>query len=94
LYRVPISLSVAVKFNDGISFSWANSSLPRAARVMAGVAMGYGIFTKRISSHLRICSVRALSMKAQFSKKVILKIVLLTVATFVNGLGGKTKSDS
>jgi hypothetical protein len=56
--------------------------------------MRRGIFTKRISSHLRICSMRALSMKAQSSKKVILRIVLLTVATFVSKLGGKAKSDS
>jgi hypothetical protein len=94
LFRVPISLSAAIKFNDRITFSWANFSLPRAARVMARVVMGRGIFMKRISSHLRICSVRALSMKAQSSKKVISKIVQLTVATFVNKLGGKTKSDS
>jgi hypothetical protein len=66
----------------------------RFNRVMARVAVGRGIFAKRISSHLRICSVGALSMKAQSSKKVILKIVLLTVATFVNKLGGKTKFDS
>jgi hypothetical protein len=63
-------------------------------RVMARVVARRGIFTKRISSHLRICSVRALSIKAQSSKKVISKIVLLTVATFVNRLGGKTKFDS
>jgi hypothetical protein len=61
---------------------------------MARVAAGHGIFAERVSSHLRVCSVRALSMKAQSSKKVISKIVLLTVATFVNRLGGKTKFDS
>jgi hypothetical protein len=60
-------------------------------RVMARVVARCGIFTKGIYSHLRICSVRALSMKAQSSKKVISRIVLLTVASFVNKLGGKTK---
>jgi hypothetical protein len=67
---------------------------PGLARVMARDVARCGIFTKRISSHLRICCVRALSMKAQSSKKVISKIVLLTVATFVNKLGGKMKFDS
>jgi hypothetical protein len=67
---------------------------PGLVRVMARDVMRCGIFAKRISSHLRICSVRALSMKAQSSKKVISKIVLLTAATFVDKLGGKTKSDS
>jgi hypothetical protein len=67
---------------------------PGQARVMARDVARCGIFTKRISSHLRICSVRALSMEARSSKKVILRIVLLTVATFVNMLGGKMKSDS
>jgi hypothetical protein len=61
---------------------------------MARDVMRYGVFAKRISPHLRICSVRALSIKAQSSKKVISKIVPLTVATFVNRLGGKMKSDS
>jgi hypothetical protein len=67
---------------------------PGQARVMARDVARCGIFTKRISPHLRICSMRALSMKAQSSKKVISRIVPLTVATFVNKLGGETKSDS
>jgi hypothetical protein len=72
-----------------------NSSLfPGLVRVMAGDVMRYGIFTKRISTHLQVRGVRALTMKAQSSKKVISKIVLLPVATFVNELGGKMKSDS
>jgi hypothetical protein len=60
----------------------------------ARVLMRHGIFMKRTLFHLRICYVRALSMKAQSSKKVISRMVLLTVAPYVNDLGGKTKSNS
>jgi hypothetical protein len=95
LYTGPgFLLSVAIKFNDGINFQLGTASfLLGRIGFLARVVMGHGIITKRILFHLRICYVRALPMEAQSSKKVISKIVPLTVATFVNKLGRKIKSD-
>jgi hypothetical protein len=88
-------LSVAIKFNDVINFQMVAASL-LLGRIgfTARVVMRHGIFTKRILFHLRICYVGALPMEAKSSKKVISKIVPLTVATFVGRLGEKIKYNS